>query len=140
MKERVTGLGVIAVNVIPAHTLLCDYHGELCTYDVGHRRYTVDYADRPDNSYMFLFEFEGTRHYMDAVSGCTCCPKEKRLKGRLMNHSSKHANVMLKPRRVGADIRLLMYSSREIKIHEACLIDYQCGRDKQSDFQDWMKQ
>lgn len=140
MKERVTGLGIVATKYIAANTLLCDYHGELCTYDVGHRRYTTEYANRDDNNYMFMFEFEGGRHYMDAVNGCSCCPKERRLKGRLMNHSSKGANVMLKPRRLGGDIRLLMFSSRDINTNEACLINYNCGSDKQSDFQDWMKQ
>jgi hypothetical protein len=120
------GRGVVANKKIPKDTVVCDYHGELLDERTGRQRYEVEYKDRTDNCYMFMFEFEGSRYYVDAVKQCPCYNEHARriIKGRLLNNSRTNPNIKVKPARINGNITLLMIAKREIDRSEMLVFNY----------------
>ena len=125
------GKGAYAAKVIPAGTVICDYHGELCDEATGRRRYEVEYKDRPDNCYMFCFQFEGKTYYIDAVRKCPCSDQHVRdkIKGRYLNNSRKSPNVVVKPARVNGLVTLLMLTKVKVEQYAPLVFDYNCHKD-----------
>lgn len=122
--------GAIAAKRIPAGTVICDYHGELC----DETKQSTEYKDRPDNFYIFCFQFECRPYYIDAVRKCPCSDEHVRenIKGRLLNNSKKCPNVMLKPARVNGLFTLLLLTKVDVKQYPPLVFDYNCHKDPMS--------
>ncbi|KAH3793940.1 hypothetical protein DPMN_147468 [Dreissena polymorpha] len=135
-KHSRKGRTVLAKCNIPRNTVVCDYHGELLTYDEGLLRYE-QYGDNNENVYMFSFNYQGRNYWIDAVRQCRCHPKT-RIKGRLLNHSMKTANVVPRIVLLNQLPHILFFAKQDIAISEEILFDYGVQRDRLSELQDWM--
>lgn len=86
-----------AKEFIKKGEVVCDYHGDLISNKEG----MILYNQYPEdiNHFMFFLEFNGAKHCIDGNKNCKCHDFSKdQTKGRLINHSKSHPNIICKPR------------------------------------------
>ncbi|MES9879653.1 MAG: SET domain-containing protein-lysine N-methyltransferase [Sedimenticola sp.] len=132
------GCGLFAANDITKKELICDYHGMLVSDEEGWRRYNA-YGDKGSNSYMYQFEVDSVKYWIDANEQCQCHPTKK-LKGRMCNFSRKNANVLPKVMTINGKPHIFLYAKKDIAVNTELLFDYGVYKDKHSAQEPWMKQ
>lgn len=132
------GTGAFAAADIEKDTLLCDYHGSLVNDEEGWRRFN-EYGDNGNNVYMYQFQFESKKFWIDAVAPCECHP-DKKLKGRMLNNSRKNPNVIPRVKFIQERPHILLYTKKDIEKNEELLFDYGAYKDSHSAQHSWMKE
>ena len=64
--------------------------------------------------YMFQFQFESKKFWIDAVAPCECHP-DKKLKGRMLNNSRKNPNVIPRVKFIQERPHILLYTKKSLK-------------------------
>ena len=123
------GRGVLATRQFACGEVVCDYHGRVVSRQEGLRLHQAT-AERESGYVLFYKDRAGQAKCIDAhEEECPCHPGRATF-GRLINHSSKRAN--LRPRLYtvdGLDV-ILFLAVRDIKVNEELLSDY--GVDRKS--------
>uniref|UniRef100_A0A672ZB73 SET domain-containing protein n=1 Tax=Sphaeramia orbicularis TaxID=375764 RepID=A0A672ZB73_9TELE len=121
------GRGVMTTRKFHAGEVICDYRGELVTHEEGLRIHAT--TSQEETGYMFFFKNQaGKRLCIDAhLDRCACHPDRQTFR-RLMNHSSKRANV--KPRLFRLNFEsgdrdvLLLMAARDTEEGQELMFDY----------------
>uniref|UniRef100_A0A9J7XMD5 SET domain-containing protein n=1 Tax=Cyprinus carpio carpio TaxID=630221 RepID=A0A9J7XMD5_CYPCA len=119
------GQGVVATKAFAMGSIVCDYHGKVITGAEG--RKLVE-SIKGDTAYLFFFQAAGRDLCVDAETfPCECHPTENTM-GRMINHSSKRANLrpvhcMMNFPEGQRDV-ILFQAKRDILLCEELLFDY----------------
>ena len=123
------GKGIFAKQAIPKGEVICDYHGDLISHKEGMRRYNSYPSDV--NHYMMFFELNGTKYCIDGNINCSCHNFSKdKIKGRLINHSKTHPNVICKPKLLDNVPRVFLHAKVDIELGDELKFDYGVAKDR----------
>lgn len=110
------GRGVCAAARISKHSRVCEYDGELVVGTQAVLDREIQLGDA-DNSYLFLFQWQGTTACIDATA-------EDGTFGRLINHSRTRANLRPQRQVTHGVPRIVFVATRQIEAGEELLYDY----------------
>ncbi|CAG2109698.1 unnamed protein product, partial [Medioppia subpectinata] len=110
------GVGVFATQVIPKHTFICEYDGQLMDAQQA-KVWEVFHALRAEGCYMYYFTHKSKRWCLDATA-----PTARF--GRLLNHSRKHPNVKAVAVEYEGRPYVVLKTLREINVDEELRYDY----------------
>ncbi|XP_052445043.1 uncharacterized protein LOC127986821 isoform X1 [Carassius gibelio] len=119
------GQGVVATKAFAMGSIVCDYHGKVITGAEGRK---LAESIKGDAAYLFFFQAAGRDLCVDAETfPCECHPTENTV-GRMINHSSKRANLrsvhcMMNFPEGKRDV-ILFQAKRDINLCEELLFDY----------------
>ncbi|KAG9259826.1 hypothetical protein AMEX_G27435 [Astyanax mexicanus] len=129
VPEEGKGRGVVATRAFQIGEVVCDYHGKVVSRKVGIETHKSTIG--MESGYMFFYTDKNDQSKcVDAhLEECECHPGKQTI-GRLINHSSKRANV--RPRLYSLDDRdvILFIAQKGIKVNEEILYNY--GASKKS--------
>lgn len=117
--------GVVATKAFAMGSIICDYHGKVITGAEGQKMVE---SIKGDMAHLFFFHAGGRDLCVDAETfPCECHPTENTM-GRMINHSSKRANLrpvhcMLNFPEGQRDV-ILFQAKRDIRLCEELLFDY----------------
>ncbi|KAG9261351.1 hypothetical protein AMEX_G24872 [Astyanax mexicanus] len=120
------GRGVVVTRPFALGEVVCDYHGKVVSRQEGLATHAA--TAEQESGYMFFFNSGQVARCIDAhEEECLCHPGMCTF-GRLINHSSKKAN--LRPRLYSVDGKdvILFIAIRNIKVKEELLFDYGVNR------------
>ncbi|KAL7825014.1 hypothetical protein SRHO_G00342260 [Serrasalmus rhombeus] len=120
------GRGVLVTRPFALGEVVCDYHGKVVSRQEGLATHTA--TAEKESGYMFFYNSGQVARCIDAhEEECPCHPGMCTF-GRLINHSSKKAN--LRPRLYSVDGKdvILFIAIRNIKVQEELLFDYGVNR------------
>ncbi|XP_066916801.1 histone-lysine N-methyltransferase set-1-like isoform X2 [Clytia hemisphaerica] len=111
------GRGVFSKNPLKRGDLVCEYAGNLISYDDA-RELEKQYAENPEiGCYMYYFVYEEKKYCVDATH-------ESGRLGRLLNHSKTSANVNTRLFPIKGKPYLILVASQDIAPEEELLYDY----------------
>lgn len=127
-------------------SIICDYHGKVIT---GAEGWKLVESIKGDTAYLFFFQAAGRDLCVDAETfPCECHPTENTM-GRMINHSSKRANLrpvhcMMNFPEGQRDV-ILFQAKRDIHLCEELLFDYTASsanlfEEKQWSLTGWMSE
>uniref|UniRef100_A0A3B1IDY1 Si:dkeyp-87d1.1 n=1 Tax=Astyanax mexicanus TaxID=7994 RepID=A0A3B1IDY1_ASTMX len=123
VPEEGKGRGVVATRAFQIGEVICDYHGKVVSRKVGIETHKSTIG--MESGYMFFYKDKNDQSKcVDAhLEECECHPGKQTI-GRLINHSSKRANV--RPRLYSLDDRdvILFIAQKGIKVNEEILYNY----------------
>lgn len=108
-QSSIHDIGVTTLNVIPAHTFLMEYHGEMISRGVADER---EATYKANGIHIFL---------METVNGDVIDATMKGNVSRFINHSST-PNCITESSQDGRGINIM--TMRKLKAHEEITIDY----------------
>ncbi|XP_049329684.1 N-lysine methyltransferase KMT5A-A-like [Astyanax mexicanus] len=120
------GRGVVVTRPFAWGEVVCDYHGKVVSRQEGLVTHAA--TAEQESGYMFFYNSGQVARCIDAhEEECPCHPGMCTF-GRLINHSSKKAN--LRPRLYSVDGKdvILFIAIRNIKVQEELLFDYGVNR------------
>jgi SET domain-containing protein len=116
--EADKGRVVKAGGFIPRGAFVAEYAGQLIPYKVAVQR-EAQYREGRFGSYMFFFEHAGVTHCIDATA-----ERREYGVGRLINHSCKSPNLVVRKVVVDGVPRLALVALRDVTYGEELLYDY----------------
>ena len=114
------GRGLVTTQLFERGQVVCHYNGNILSgVDATEclRRCKEDQSI--NTNYLMEFAYQGKKHVVDGL-------EEDGSQGRLINHSSKHPNIMRSPRMIEG--RLYMLFVAKIKIHSGAELFYDYGQ------------
>ena len=129
-KEDKIQRGVRTKVAIPQNKFVAEYEANVLTEEeaeVQEERYLKEGKDL----YIMQASYNGAKVIFDATYRTNSM-------GRLINHSKKHANILLrKPIEVRSKLRIGFIAKRDIKANEELLFDYDLKSYCSSELPDW---
>jgi histone-lysine N-methyltransferase SETD8 len=111
------GRGVFATRYFQKGDFVCEYAGEMISYQQAKKREEMYGKDPSIGCYMYFFEHKSKSYCVDATA------ETSRL-GRLLNHSKLGGNCHTKLFEIGARPYLILVASRDIRPGEEMTYDY----------------
>jgi histone-lysine N-methyltransferase SETD8 len=111
------GRGIFATKHFMRGDFVCEYAGEMISYQDAKKREEKYAADPSIGCYMFFFEYKSKSYCIDATS-------ESGRLGRLLNHSKTEFNCMTKLFEINSKPHLILVAARDIKPGEEMTYDY----------------
>lgn len=111
------GRGVFATRCFQKGDFVCEYAGEIISYQQTKKREEMYIKDANIGCYMYFFEHKSNSYCIDATA------ESSRL-GRLLNHSKFAGNCHTKLFEIDARPHLILIASRDIKPGEEMTYDY----------------
>ncbi|KAL7852899.1 hypothetical protein SRHO_G00186840 [Serrasalmus rhombeus] len=120
------GRGVLVTRPFALGEVVCDYHGKVVSRQEGLATPTA--TAEKESGYMFFYNSGQVARCIDAhEEECPCHPGMCTF-GRLINHSSKKANLRPRLNSVDGKDVILFIAIRNIKVQEELLFDYGVNR------------
>jgi len=137
LKIKVTkdkGRGIYATKKLNIGDFVVEYAGDLITMEDGVKRESLYSEDVNIGSYIYFFEFQGSKYCIDAT-------KESGRYGRLLNHSKLRANCKTRVVEYPEGVpRLLIEVKKPVKEDEELLYDYGDRSEKSLKIHPWLKE
>jgi [histone H4]-lysine20 N-methyltransferase SETD8 len=111
------GRGIFATRSFARGEFVCEYAGEMITYQLAKKREELYAEDTNVGCYMYYFEYKSKQFCIDATA------ESDRL-GRLLNHSKLEANCFTKLFEFNSKPYLVLMAARDIELGEELLYDY----------------
>lgn len=111
------GRGIFATKHFMRGDFVCEYAGEMISYQEAKKREEKYAADPSIGCYMYFFEYKLKSYCIDATS-------ETGRLGRLLNHSKTEFNCMTKLFEINSKPHLILVAARDIKPGEEMTYDY----------------
>ena len=122
--------GVRTKIAIPQNKFVAEYEANVLTEDEA-KAQEERYLKEGEDLYIMQASYDGTKVIFDATYRTNSM-------GRLINHSKKHANILLrKPIEVRSKLRIGFIAKRDIKANEELLFDYDLKSYCSSELPDW---
>ncbi|RNA14328.1 N-lysine methyltransferase SETD8-like isoform X1 [Brachionus plicatilis] len=115
MNEK--GRGIFACKYFKKGDFVCEYAGEMISYQVAKKREELYAQDLSIGCYMYFFEYKAKIWCIDATS-------ETQRLGRLLNHSKTEGNCRTQLFEIGSKPHLILVAARDIEPGEEMLYDY----------------
>ncbi len=111
------GRCLVAKSIFKRGEFVCEIPGELIDAKLAKER-DLKYGEDPlCGFFMFYFQFKDKKLCIDAT-------KETGRLGRLVNHSKKNNNCIVKIFEMNSQPHLILIASQDIRSGDECLIDY----------------
>lgn len=111
------GRGVFSCKYFKKGDFVCEYAGEMITYQIAKKREELYAQDSSIGCYMYFFEYKTKIWCIDATA------ETERL-GRLLNHSKTEGNCRTQLFEIDSKPHLILVAARDIKPGEEMLYDY----------------
>lgn len=111
------GRGVFANKYFNKGDFVCEYAGEMISYQSAKKREEMYAQDTTIGCYMYFFEYKTKIFCIDATA------ETSRL-GRLLNHSKTEGNCRTQLFEINSKPHLILIAARDIKPGEEMLYDY----------------
>ena len=122
--------GVRTKVAIPKNQFVAEYEANVLTEDEA-RAQEERYSKEGEDLYIMQASYNGTKVVFDATYRTNSM-------GRLINHSRKHANILLrKPIEIRSKLRIGFIAKRDIKANEELLFDYDLKSYCSSELPEW---
>ena len=111
------GRGIFASKYFNKGDFVCEYAGEMISYQLAKKREEMYAQDTSIGCYMYFFEYKSKIYCIDATA------ETERL-GRLLNHSKTDGNCRTQLFEINSKPHLILVAARDIKPGEEMLYDY----------------
>ncbi|KAH7731415.1 Protein set-1 [Aphelenchoides avenae] len=111
------GRGIRSNRSFLKNEFVCEYKGEILSYEEAKEREKEYAKDAEIGSYMYFFKHRGQRYCVDAT-------EESPFKGRLINHSALRPNLKTQVVDFNTSFHLILVAKRDIDDGEELLYDY----------------
>lgn len=126
------GRGVFAKRNFARGQFVCEYAGELISYEAAKEREKFYEGKTEFGCYMYYFNFKDKKYCVDAT-------KESGRLGRLLNHSRMEANCVTRLVSIKDRPHLILETNRDVKAGEELLYDYGERSKDVLRFHQWLK-
>jgi SET domain-containing protein len=111
------GRGIFACKKFYRGDFVCEYAGEMISYQMAKKREEMYSQDSSIGCYMYFFEYKSKSYCIDATA-------ESNRLGRLLNHSKLGGNCHTKLFEINSKPHLILVASRDIEPGEEMTYDY----------------
>ncbi|CAF0834099.1 unnamed protein product [Brachionus calyciflorus] len=111
------GRGVFSCKYFKKGDFVCEYAGEMISYQLAKKREEMYAQDSSIGCYMYFFEYKSKIYCIDATA------ETDRL-GRLLNHSKTEGNCRSQLFEINSKPHLILIAARDIQPGEEMLYDY----------------
>lgn len=111
------GRAVFSTRLFKRGEFVCEYAGEMISYNLAKKREEMYAQDESIGCYMYFFEYKSKAYCIDATS-------ESNRLGRLLNHSKLDGNCQAKLFETDARPHIILVASRDISAGEEMTYDY----------------
>ena len=115
MNEK--GRGVFSCKYFKKGDFVCEYAGEMVSYQIAKKREELYSQDTSIGCYMYFFEYKTKIWCIDAT-------EETERLGRLLNHSKTEGNCRTQLFEIDSKPHLILIAARDINPGEEMLYDY----------------
>lgn len=111
------GRGIFACKYFNKGDFVCEYAGEIISYQMAKKREEMYAQDPTIGCYMYFFEYKTKLYCIDATA-------ETGRLGRLLNHSKTDGNCRTQLFEINSKPHLILVAARDINAGEEMLYDY----------------